>query len=240
MVRTAFLAASLLACAAAAGAQPPAGQAPPPLTNLQVIPKDTPRPQVIQTMRAFALGLGVRCEHCHVEGNFASDELRTKAVAREMMKLTADLNTKLPGAVQKTAADATRIQCVTCHRGVAIPKQLADILSATSAGSGLDAAIKQYRDLRAQYYGNQSYDFTDGSGATLAERAMAANKPAEAVRWATLNLEYFPASQRSLLLMGQAQAAAGNPAAAIAAYEKLLALDPGNALAKRMLDQLKR
>lgn len=42
---------------------------PPDPTNLQVLPKDIPKAQLVQTMRGFAMGLGVRCEHCHV-GNY--------------------------------------------------------------------------------------------------------------------------------------------------------------------------
>jgi hypothetical protein len=52
-----------------AGAQTPApaGQpAPPPMTNLQIIPKDKPRPQVLQQMQNIAAALGVQCNYCHV------------------------------------------------------------------------------------------------------------------------------------------------------------------------------
>jgi len=46
---------------------PAAGQFPPDsVVNLQVLSEDmTPR-QVIRVMREFSMGLGVRCEHCHV------------------------------------------------------------------------------------------------------------------------------------------------------------------------------
>src|SRR3954466_9224663 len=85
--------------------------APPPMTNLQIIPKDTPRPQVLATMQAFTQSLGVQCSYCHVfEGrggrnDMASDEKPTKKAARGMMLLAREINTKLPDAVGK-AADA--------------------------------------------------------------------------------------------------------------------------------------
>ena len=52
----------LVSTGAWAGAQAPAAgaQAPPPMTNLQIIPKDTPRPQVLQQMQAIAAALGVQ------------------------------------------------------------------------------------------------------------------------------------------------------------------------------------
>ena len=57
MIRFSGLAVGIVVLAGAVGAaQAPAGGGqppPPPMTNLQIIPKDTPRPQVIQTMQAF-------------------------------------------------------------------------------------------------------------------------------------------------------------------------------------------
>jgi hypothetical protein len=61
--------------------------------------------------------------------NFASDDKPQKKAAREMMLMVRDINPKVAAAVGKSAEAATRVGCVTCHRGVAIPKQLADILN---------------------------------------------------------------------------------------------------------------
>src|SRR5439155_10247012 len=67
--------------AAAAAVAQPAPQQPPPLTNLQLYPKDTPRPQLIATMQGFVQALGVQaaggCGYCHAGTapafDFASD-----------------------------------------------------------------------------------------------------------------------------------------------------------------------
>jgi hypothetical protein len=101
-------------------------------------------------MQNFAGALGVQCGYCHVATpsapapageaappgrggpppfNFASDDKPQKKAAREMMLMVRDINPKVAAAVGKSAEAATRIGCVTCHRGVAIPKQLADILN---------------------------------------------------------------------------------------------------------------
>ena len=54
-------------------ATPPAGTPPQgrgnqqPPQNLQVLPKDMPRQQVVQLMQGFTGALGVRCEYCHVD-----------------------------------------------------------------------------------------------------------------------------------------------------------------------------
>ena len=97
--------------------------------NLQALPTETTRPEVIAIMQAFTVALGVRCEHCHVGPpanlDYSSDEKPVKRTARQMILMTRDINAKVASAVNKQASDATRVQCVTCHRGVTIPKQLA-------------------------------------------------------------------------------------------------------------------
>jgi hypothetical protein len=92
------------------GKRPP----PPPLTNLKVL-KVTTRPEVIQIMRTYTAGLGVKCEHCHVEGNFASDDNPKKEFARLMIAMTADANAKFPDG-------KVHVTCYTCHRGETEPK----------------------------------------------------------------------------------------------------------------------
>jgi tetratricopeptide (TPR) repeat protein len=226
-------------------AQPPAGgQAPAPLKNLQVLPKDTPRPQVIQAMQGFAQALGVRCEHCHVDeqgkSDFASDDKRPKNVARAMMRLTDDINSKLPAAVSKTAADATRVQCATCHRGVPIPRQLTDILTQTIGEKGLPAAIEQFREMRKQYYGGQSYDFSEVPLLTIAQRTAQAGKPDDAVTLLQLNLEYYPQSARTYGVLANAYGAKKDTANQIKALEKAVELDPKNEQARQQLERLKK
>ena len=43
----------------------------------------------------------------------------------------------------KPAAQTIRVRCVTCHRGVAIPRQLQDIIWQTTIEQGPDAAVSQ-------------------------------------------------------------------------------------------------
>ena len=64
----------------------------PPPQNLQVLPKDMPRAQVVQIMQNFNAALGVTCDHCHVfvgpsdpMNDFAADTKPTKTMARAMM-----------------------------------------------------------------------------------------------------------------------------------------------------------
>jgi photosynthetic reaction center cytochrome c subunit len=104
------------------------GQAPPAPTNLQVMPKDISREQLLATMRGFTAGLGVQCNYCHVQegrggrNDMASDEKPPKKTARVMMKMMANVNDTLASGLGKAPADITKVECATCHRGEAIPK----------------------------------------------------------------------------------------------------------------------
>ncbi len=97
-------------------------------TNLTVLPRDIPQPQLIAVMQGFEAALGVTCVHCHadpVEGtpnDRASDIKPAKKTARLMMLAARDFNAKLtPADLGKQAAAITPVMCGTCHRGKAIP-----------------------------------------------------------------------------------------------------------------------
>jgi len=242
---------TLLLTASGATAQTPAattgGQpAQPPMTNLQIIPKDTPRPQVVQAMQAIAASLGVQCNYCHVQegrggrNDFATDEKPTKKAARGMMLLTREINTKLPAAVTKSPEAATRVGCATCHRGVPIPKQITDIVTEAAANGGPTAGLAKFRELREKFYGGQSYDFSETGLLQVAQRANAASKADDALAYLQANLEYYPKSSRSYLLMSQIHDAKGDKTAAIKDLEKAVELDPNNAQAKMQLENLKK
>jgi len=243
-------------------AQERAGGPPAPAAhqNLQILAKDMPQPELLQVMQGFAQGLGVQCGFCHApapppEGggrfggggrgrggpaalDFPSDQLPAKKKAREMMLMVRDLNTRIPTAVGKPADATSRVQCATCHGGVAIPRPLGDILDQTAGEKGAPAAIAQYKELRKQYFGGRAYDFGEGSLIALAQRP-STKAPADALAWLQLNLDYFPLSARTYVAMSQVQQRTNDKDAAVKSAEKALELDPQNAQAKRLLDQLK-
>lgn len=113
-----------------AAPQPPRWVPPDP-TNLQVLPKDIAKPDLVQVMRRFTGALGVRCEFCHVgEGNdltkfdFASDDRRQKRNARLMLRMTTDINTKLTDVPEPRPAGTPAVTCYTCHRGETKPQTM--------------------------------------------------------------------------------------------------------------------
>jgi len=239
-----------VAAAASAAAQAPAGGAqtppPPPMTNLQIIPKDTPRPQVLQQMQAIAASLGVQCNYCHVmEGrggrtDMAADDKATKKAARGMMLLAREINSKLPESIGKAPEATTRVGCATCHRGVPIPKQITDVVTDAASAGGAAAGLAKYRELREKFYGGQSYDFSENGLLATAQRAIAANKPDDALAYLKANVDYYPKSARSYLAMSQAHLAKQDKAGAIKDLEKALDLDPNNTQAKTQLETIKK
>ncbi|HLJ46579.1 MAG TPA: c-type cytochrome [Bryobacteraceae bacterium] len=83
-------------------------------TNLKVL-KVTTGDEVIQVMRSFTAGLGVKCDYCHVQGNFASDDNPKKEIARHMIQMAQTINANFPGGKMM-------VTCYTCHRGETEPK----------------------------------------------------------------------------------------------------------------------
>ena len=228
----------------------------PPMTNLQVFPKDSPREQIVQTMNAFNESLGVQCSYCHVlEGaggrnDLASDEKREKRVARQMILLRDSINVMMPAVVGKPAGAGptsgaggrgapVRVLCRSCHRGLPIPTQITDIVTEAGAGGGATAGLAKYRELRTQYYGGQEYDFSENSLLTIAQRAMTAKNPDAAIAYLRANLEYYPKSARTYAAMAQARNARGDKQGAISDLEKAVELDPKNPQARNQLQQLK-
>lgn len=96
-----------------ADAAPPAKDTSPP-TNLKVL-KVATREEAEQIMRTFASGLGVQCNYCHVQDNFASDQNAKKDVARRMIMMVQKINENFPDG-------KLHVSCYTCHRGETEPK----------------------------------------------------------------------------------------------------------------------
>ena len=115
----------LLVVAAAVLAAPATAQTrrPRPLENIRTL-KGWTSDEVREEMQRMSQALGVKCDYCHVQGNFASDEKRAKTAARRMIDLTTSLNAEY--FADKTAAAGEskfgRVTCYTCHQGAATPK----------------------------------------------------------------------------------------------------------------------
>jgi len=237
-----------LALPGLAAAQGGGFQGPPP-KNLQVLPKDLSRGEVVARMRLIASSLGVRCEYCHVsttgpdgreQNDFAADDKDTKKTARAMMKMVNDINDQyLIAGMGKTLTERHRVSCTTCHHGLAKPRtiqaELADAIEAKDA----DSAVALYKSLRTKYYGSAAYDFGEVGILLLVPQGQLPIPRPAAITLLKLNLEFYPQSIPTLTALAQQSAQAGDTAAALDAMNKAIAIAPDNQQLKNMLNRLK-
>ena len=238
------MAVALLLAAAAARAQ---GRFPPDsLVNLKFFPATMPIRDFIGQMRFFTNALGVRCQYCHVgqEGmpldsfNFRSDDKRTKLTARVMLEMVRSINTQNLSQIPERPVPNVEVTCMTCHRGVARPEPLDQLMTETITTVGADSAVRMYRALRDHYYGRAAYDFGEQSLNGVAQGLSQQHRYDDALRILALNGEFFPASAQVVTLTGDAQLGKGDTASAIASYRAALQRDPRAFGAQRALRQL--
>lgn len=214
--------------------------------NLKVLPKTIGQRALLDTMRGFALALGVRCVYCHVgkEGqpldsvNFRSDDKRTKRAARVMMHMVMHINEEHLADVPDRPLPHVVVKCETCHRGVARPRPLDDDLALMLADSGLDATVRRYRALRDRYYGSGSYDFGELTLNLLAGSEARAGRPDNAIGLLQLNAEFNPTSKQIPFMLGESHLQKGDTATALADYKEALARDSTNGAARRRIAAL--
>ncbi|TXI35521.1 MAG: c-type cytochrome [Niabella sp.] len=99
--------------------------------NLKVLPADISNERLDSLMETYNKGLGVTCDFCHtkvIKGedtgiNFEADDNPAKEVARNMIKLTMDINKKYFNYDSSIhPAYLNKVGCYTCHKGDAYPQ----------------------------------------------------------------------------------------------------------------------
>jgi hypothetical protein len=115
-------------------------------------------------------------------------------------------------------------------------KSMAQILSATIASSGIDAAAQQYHELKTA--GLATYNFDESELNNLGYQLIRANKFKEAIRIFQMNVAAFPKSANTYDSLAEGYMDDGDKALAIANYQKSLELNPKNRNAVLMLQKL--
>jgi tetratricopeptide (TPR) repeat protein len=198
----------------------------------------TPPQDIMPLMQEIVQGLGVQCEYCHSAPRGSGQPEPKKDIARQMIAMTRELNTRVQTATGKPAAEAAQVKCVTCHRGVPIPKQLSEIMLQTYRAKGVTAAAEQYRDLHQRFFGRAAYDFGEDTLVGIAQQ-LAAGKPDDAIVLLKLNLEFYPQSAKTYAAIAYAYTRKFDDPTAITYYEKSVELDPNNGVTRGQLEQLR-
>jgi len=96
--------------------------------NLQVLPKNITNDSLDRIMDGFNNMLGVDCKYCHYHDKkadtliFDKDDKPEKEIARNMMRMTMDINKKYFQFNETVTADQVQaVTCFTCHRGEPMP-----------------------------------------------------------------------------------------------------------------------
>lgn len=115
-------------------------------------------------------------------------------------------------------------------------KSIAETLSATIAGSGIEQAAKQYHEVKAAE--PATYNFDEEELNTLGYQLIQAKRLKQAIRVFQLNVEAYPQSGNTYDSLGEAYMDDGNKQQAIKNYQRSLQLNPSNAGAVKILQKL--
>lgn len=106
-------------------------QQPKKLKNIKVFPATATFQEVDHAMDQFKVDLGVKCNYCHApekdnprKMDMSSDDNPKKDIARNMIRMTEELNKKYISTINHAESDTAKIQqvtCNTCHRGAPKP-----------------------------------------------------------------------------------------------------------------------
>jgi hypothetical protein len=226
----------------------------PPPQNLQVLPKDIPRPQLTAIMRGFTQSLGVRCEYCHAmrdgvtpepgqqvqinQLNLASDANPRKNKARYMLRMTDSLNRVVLAAMPERRNPPVNVNCMTCHRMNPVPTTIEAVLAETHGRVGIDSAIARYRGLRTADLVSGKWNFGEGPVSEVARQLGEQGKHADAIKLLEMNQEFFPNSVGIDLQIAELQVAGGNRDAGIARLRAIQTKNPNDPRAAAALRRL--
>ena len=115
-------------------------------------------------------------------------------------------------------------------------KSFVDTLLSITVNKNVEDAIDTYWDLKENK--EKDYNFKENQLNTLGYQLLQAGLNKQAIEIFKLNVEQFPKSFNVYDSLGEGYMIAGDKKNAIKNYEKSLKLNPDNANAKQMLDQL--
>lgn len=119
---------------------------------------------------------------------------------------------------------------------LAARKPIGEVLFKTVQEKGADAAVAQYRDLKATQPG--AYDFSENELIELGYQLIHMKKFSDAIAIFKLSVETYPQSYNTYDSLAEADMDNGDKQLATENYQKSLQLNPGNTNGIRMLKKL--
>jgi hypothetical protein len=216
--------------------------------NLQHFPKTISREQLTQRMREFSFALGVRCQYCHTGGDgisfegvvFAADDKPAKVKARAMLRMVDQINGSILPTLPSRAEPRVAVDCVTCHRGLPLPKTLQTTLLETVAKEGAAAAVARYRELRREQSLSGRYNFGEWEINELARRLKESGDAEAAIAILEMNGEFYPKSSAIDFEIAELHLKRGERQKALARYRAVIEKSPQHAAARRRIEELEK
>jgi tetratricopeptide (TPR) repeat protein len=199
-------------------------------------------------MREFSFSLGVRCQYCHAGGdgvslegvNFGSDEKPTKLKARAMLRMVDQINGPVLAALPARAEPKVTVDCVTCHRGLPLPKTLQTTLLEIVNKDGAAAATARYRELRTNQTLTGRWNFGEWEINELARRLRDVGNLEAAIAILEMNGEFNPKSAEIDFYLGEMHLARGEKDKALSRFRAALEKAPNHAPAKARIAELEK
>jgi hypothetical protein len=89
--------------------------------NIKVL-KGVPAGRLVRIMNmGYGRSLGVRCQHCHVVGEWDKEDKPQKQVARDMVAMMGTINREMLPKIRNLESKEPVVNCTTCHRGAVKP-----------------------------------------------------------------------------------------------------------------------
>ena len=221
--------------------------------NLQVLPADISRAELIDIMLDNLSGLGLPrrasegCLFCHSgsmdvpsrEWDWASDDNPMKEKARAMMAMVQEINGTYLASIERTTS--TDVGCYTCHAARTNPMSLEEVLLREYDEGGVEAVASTYRTLRTRYYAADAYDFRSATLAGLAQSVAGRGAVEDAALIHQLNIDFSadPAAHQGLIRLRMVEALDdGGVEAMVTRYEALKNEHPSAAYSPLLISPL--
>lgn len=96
--------------------------------------KGLPARALLDTMNSYGRAIGATCTGCHVAGQWDQDTRKNKVIARQMQRMTDELNRNALPKITELDEDRPPVTCAMCHAGSGHPRKDVPLTPGAPAG----------------------------------------------------------------------------------------------------------